>query len=1224
MNLKTMLAGAVALAAITGTCGGTVSADSSVLTNGFTLTLNVNLDAPKGAETLYELGPMKLVLRPGERGGYDESGGNYLHFPLADGSCPVLEATICAKAGRVGIPLGCLANPAGDHLVTLDLSPARWSIGVDGRRDEDFPLPSEPVVWKGTAVGKSLSPRVKDVSFATPARKDAFPPEPDRKPITRSIQYWTPDDHNAWVGDVAPATLNGALHVFYLLDRRHHGSGAGIGRHQFAHVSTSDLRNWTEHPLAVPIRESWQTVGTGTPFLKDGHVALAFGWHTTRFKGLPKGLPVGGTYATSTDDIHFTNSGQAIGAAQNPSVYTRPDGSYLQLGSHGGGGMSTSKDLVKWDRVDARIPIGGDCPALFDWHGHRYLLQGFTGMAYSEDAKSNVFVNWSKEPDKLYDGLAVPMVVPWKDDRRIYIGWMGQQGWGGWLVFREVVYYPDGHLGLKWVPEIEPPTPPRDFRVPAGRRFSIRCKAKGGGDILFTVDPQKRVIAFSNDRTDVEPAKRVFAQTGGVRGLDRDYTVRLIAHYDAKAGQTILDAEVAGQRTLIAHCWGRYELEEPVIGKTVALKDAVSLPADPRPSERYAAEEWCKWASQVTGRACAVVPEAEAGVVLRRDDSLGEDGFWLETEGDRLVIRGGRRGILHGVYETLERFAGVGWFSRNTTVVPKAERIEVPVDLAVSERPAFELRQPLFHELSTDPDFSARLRVNASQLKERHGGCSHRFDEKLGNCHTFDWLVPPKEYFKDHPEYYSEIDGRRTWFESQLCLTNPDVLRIVTEKVLERMRANPGARYFGVSQNDNRNYCRCEKCAAIDREEGSHAGTLLRFVNAVAEAVEKEFPDKVIETLVYQYTRKPPRITKARPNVMPCLCSIECDFSVPLATSPNANSVSFMEDLRGWSRQTDQLYVWDYVVNFEYLTHPMPNVLVLQDNLKTFRDNKVKSIFEQGNNRYRHSDFGALKAYLLAKWMWDPDLPIEPLLGKFFAAYYGKAAPLARRYFDELHALPRDPHWQALSISEGNCSTIISDEFLDRMAKVWDRAEELVKDDPVPSYNVRMERLSVDLARLMRHRRAEENWPEYQALAKKTLAAFEEGRVNFDEKAYTYGELFGDWRKMAAHTYAEMNADLTLMRPEGFRPAFALDRLFFTPGDRYKLQVHVRGGRFSARVGVFVSHVEYGGVTVEAKDVPDEGKWFDVCTWRVEPGEFVSVSRGPGAVFDGVRLVPAP
>ena len=229
-----------------------------------------------------------------------------------------------------------------------------------------------------------------------------------------------------------------------------------------------------------------------------------------------------------------------------------------------------------------------------------------------------------------------------------------------------------------------------------------------------------------------------------------------------------------------------------------------------------------------------------------------------------------------------------------------------------------------------------------------------------------------------------------------------------------------------------------------------------------------------------------------------------------------------------------------------------------------------------------------------------------------------------RRYFDELHALPRDPHWQALSISEGNCSTIIPDEFLDRMAKVWDRAEELVKDDPVPSYNVRMERLSVDLARLMRHRRAEENWPEYQALAKKTLAAFEEGRVNFDEKAYTYGELFGDWRKMAAHTYAEMNADLTLMRPEGFRPAFALDRLFFTPGDRYKLQVHVRGGRFSARVGVFVSHVEYGGVTVEAKDVPDEGKWFDVCTWRVEPGEFVSVSRGPGAVFDGVRLVPAP
>ena len=40
--------------------------------------------------------------------------------------------------------------------------------------------------------------------------------------------------------------------------------------------------------------------------------------------------------------------------------------------------------------------------------------------------------------------------------------------------------------------------------------------------------------------------------------------------------------------------------------------------------------------------------------------------------------------------------------------------------------------------------------------------------------------------------------------------------------------------------------------------------------------------------------------------------------------------------------------------------------------------------------------------------MWNPDLPMKPLLDRFFAGYYGKAAPYVRQYFEELHALIRD------------------------------------------------------------------------------------------------------------------------------------------------------------------------------------------------------------------------
>ena len=86
-----------------------------------------------------------------------------------------------------------------------------------------------------------------------------------------------------------------------------------------------------------------------------------------------------------------------------------------------------------------------------------------------------------------------------------------------------------------------------------------------------------------------------------------------------------------------------------------------------------------------------------------------------------------------------------------------------------------------------------------------------------------------------------------------------------------------------------------------DEEEGSHAGTNVRFVNAVAERVAKVYPQKVIETLAYQYTRRPPAKTRLRDNVMPCLCSIECDCSRPISTGLCEETVRFRDDIEGWN-----------------------------------------------------------------------------------------------------------------------------------------------------------------------------------------------------------------------------------------------------------------------------------------------------------------------------------
>lgn len=508
-------------------------------------------------------------------------------------------------------------------------------------------------------------------------------------------------------------------------------------------------------------------------------------------------------------------------------------------------------------------------------------------------------------------------------------------------------------------------------------------------------------------------------------------------------------------------------------------KCRVVLAADAGANVRYAAEELAGWTEKMTGVKLPVAVGTAEGpcVVIRQTDAYGEDGFRLHVQDGRLFVEGGVRGVLYGVYELLETYGGIGWFSPTRTVVPKRDAFAVPTTLDVVQKPTFELREPLWAIASWDADFAARLRLNGNspRLTARHGGKSHRFGGGLGNCHTFSKLVPAAKYGKEHPEYFAMRGGHRhVEAEAQLCLSNPDVLKIVTAGVLDAIRRDPTAKYYGVSQNDNQTYCECPACAAIDAEEESHAGAQVRFVNAVAEAVEREFPDKIVETLAYQYTRKPPKKTRLRKNVMPCLCTIECDYAHPLATGLDKQNVSFRDDIRGWAAQTDRLYVWDYTVDFAHYPGVFPNFDVLQSNIRFFRSCGVTSLFEQGCHTGHGAEFEALKAWLISKWLWNPDLEEGPLLDRFFAGYYGKAAPFARQYFDELRAIPRpDGKFRLGCFSDIVEQTLVSDDFLRKGRALWDRAEAAVKGtDPVAWTNVLYGAFSVDYMRYSRRKDA--------------------------------------------------------------------------------------------------------------------------------------------------------
>jgi hypothetical protein len=436
-------------------------------------------------------------------------------------------------------------------------------------------------------------------------------------------------------------------------------------------------------------------------------------------------------------------------------------------------------------------------------------------------------------------------------------------------------------------------------------------------------------------------------------------------------------------------------------------------------------------------------------------DELGAEGFWMGTTNDHLVIAGGReRGTLYGVYTFLEDYLGCRWFSPKVSRIPKRDRVELS-EIRDKQIPIAEYRETLFYT-AFDGDWSSRNKLNGHfpSLEGRHGGKVKYSDPFV---HSFDHFVPVDRYFETHPEYFSQIDGTRISDRTQLCLTNEDVLKLVIEGVKKTAKENPDVKIISISQNDWYNPCHCENCRAIDEAEGSHSGTMIRFVNQVAEEIESEFPDIAIDTLAYQYTRKAPRTVRPRLNVIVRLCSIECCFSHPLKHCREQPSFkhkpkygdSFAGDLQEWAKISNRLYVWDYVTNFSNYVMPFPNLRVLQPNIQFFTHNSVKGIFEQGSYAIGGGgEFAELRAYLIAKLLWNPEYNVDLAMNEFLNGYFGLAAAPIRCYIDLLHDKVVGEHIHT-GIYDPPTNPYLPAELVEKAAQWLDRAEVLADNEEI-------------------------------------------------------------------------------------------------------------------------------------------------------------------------------
>jgi len=418
----------------------------------------------------------------------------------------------------------------------------------------------------------------------------------------------------------------------------------------------------------------------------------------------------------------------------------------------------------------------------------------------------------------------------------------------------------------------------------------------------------------------------------------------------------------------------------------------IVLPAEPTKSERQAAQVLQQLIRDISGATLPVLQEdayrGKAAILIGacRDTKKGllaqakEDGFIIAQDGANLCI-GGNKGHTpeYAVYHFAEQYLQCRKYDAGAPVLPKQASIILKTLEDKVYRPAFEYRESYYPQSLE------------AQYLNWHG--LQRFEDLWGLWgHSYFKLVPPQTYFATHPEYYAMVNGSRR--PTQLCLSNPAVLQLTITKLKALMADNPDAMYWSVSPNDEGGYCTCPQCSKVDAEEGSPAGSVIRFVNKVAQA----FPKQKITTLAYGYTAHAPAQTKPAGNVYIFVSSIDAYREKPLEVVPSA--AGFRNDLKGWAAITNNIFVWDYCTQFTNYLSPFPVLQNLQPDYKFLAKNHVRGIFEQGSGE-TYADMAALNSYIQAHLLWDIDADVAALTQDFCNGYYGKAGPFVLQYLDK-------------------------------------------------------------------------------------------------------------------------------------------------------------------------------------------------------------------------------
>ena len=381
---------------------------------------------------------------------------------------------------------------------------------------------------------------------------------------------------------------------------------------------------------------------------------------------------------------------------------------------------------------------------------------------------------------------------------------------------------------------------------------------------------------------------------------------------------------------------------------------------------------------------------------------LDRDSFIVATESKRVMLAGPTPWATYwAVCQFLEDEVGVRWLIPGPLGedIPEHKRIVVS-SATTTHSPA--IRSRLWSGTNHGGIWSLRRRIHRRD----------RFHHNLLN-------IFKSELFDEHPEYFPLRKGKRycpgkNAIKWQPCFTAPGGIQLAADAARAAFEANPMRESFSYGINDAAGgYCECKGCQAVDRPvpawqgfSGEKSYIYYRWLNKVAENLEKDHPDKMLGCLAYNAVILPPPDMKLHRNVIPYLTSNRADYF-----DPNFRRAD-QALLDHWSRSTRQMGIYDYGYGNGFMIPRIYNHL-FRDAIRFAVAHKVRGFYAEV---YPNWGLDGHKLYVMSRILWNPEVDINALTAEWYARMFRESAGPMARYFERCERAWREQntgpgHW---------------------------------------------------------------------------------------------------------------------------------------------------------------------------------------------------------------------